>query len=335
MRNYLFERQIRKSHAFDPVVINVGNLAVGGTGKTPMIEYLIRMLSDGFKIATLSRGYGRKTKGFRLAGEGDSAATLGDEPFQLYQAWKEKVVVAVGEKRADAIPRILSARPEVQVILLDDAYQHRAVQRDLNILLTTWERPFFKDYVLPSGCLREARMGAGRADMVVVTKCPAHTSMAMVQECQRQVARYTKRRIPVFFSTLIYDKPKPFNKVSNSLSEKVVLVSGLAKAQAFEDEAKKQFEVIRHFQFPDHYSYKLKDIQQIMNFVDGETGCAILSTEKDVVKWEDPAFKHLLSNVPVFTLPVQHSFIEGEEDFESLVLIAIAEAGLKQGFRKL
>ncbi len=328
LRNRLFELNYRKSYGFGPVVINVGNLSAGGTGKTPMTEYLIRLLHRRYKVATLSRGYGRKTKGFRLAGSQDSAATLGDEPFQLYKAWKEDVVVAVGEKRAEAIPQIMAAHPNTEVILLDDAYQHRAVKRDLNILLTTWEKPFFQDYVLPAGRLRESRKGAERADMVVVTKCPSSLTPEMILHYRKNIQFYAGNDVPVFFSTLEYDEPQLFNPVQGGQSkmpERLVLVSGLAKAQPFEEQARKKGSVLRHFRYPDHYAYKAEDLEKIVAFVGNEKGCGILTTEKDAVKWAEPRLRDLLSEVPVFTLPVRHLFIEGKQAFEGLVLNIITE----------
>jgi tetraacyldisaccharide 4'-kinase len=176
LRNTLYDRSYKPSTRFALPVISVGNLAVGGTGKTPMVEYLIRLLAPEFQLATLSRGYGRKTKGFRIAGAADTAATLGDEPYQLYKKFSPQVEVTVGEERAYAIPMILQERETIQAIILDDAFQHRSVTPGFSILLTEYGNPFFNDYVLPVGRLREAKSGADRADMVVVTKCPPHTS---------------------------------------------------------------------------------------------------------------------------------------------------------------
>lgn len=325
LRNHLYELEIKKSCSFEPVVINVGNLSVGGTGKTPMIEYLIRMLHERYRLATLSRGYGRKSRGFRIAGEEDSAESIGDEPYQFYQAWKGKVVVAVGEERVLAISQILFEHPEVEVILLDDAYQHRPVVPDLNILLTTWQRPFFRDYVLPAGRLRESRKGAGRAHAVVVTKCPGKASADELARYREQVRMYAGPDTPVFFSTLSYSEPKAFNEWAVPPFSEVVLVSGLANARLLEEEVQRKFNLLRHFQYPDHHRYSRNDLDQIAALAKAHPGSVVLTTEKDAVKWLAPSFQEALQEVPVFSLPVYHYFLEGEEAFENQVLKTIRE----------
>ena len=324
-RNHLYELEIKKSCSFEPVVINVGNLAVGGTGKTPMIEYLIGLLQERYQLATLSRGYGRRTYGFRLAAPEDTALTLGDEPFQLYQKWKEKVIVAVGERRAMAIPQVLYEHPEVEVFLLDDAYQHRPVRPDLNILLTTWQRPFFRDYVLPAGRLREGRRGAARAHAIVVTKCPGQVTEAELEVYRKETARYAGEEIPVYFSSLAYDHPQPFSGPLTSLPQKVVLVSGLARADLLEQEVGNKYQLLKHFRYSDHHPYTAEELVQLKAFVQGQPGCALLTTEKDAVKWLKPQFNELLQEIPVFVLPVRHQFLEGKEAFEARVLKTVAE----------
>ncbi|MGB3778502.1 MAG: tetraacyldisaccharide 4'-kinase, partial [Tunicatimonas sp.] len=173
-RNHLYDIQSRKTIAFTPFIISVGNLSVGGTGKTPMVVYLAQRLKDDYPLAILSRGYGRQTRSVRIANAQDTARTLGDEPYLFYRRFGKQSTVAVGEERVAAVPEILFHTPDTQVILLDDAYQHRAIGRDFNILLTNHARPFYADQVLPAGRLRESRRGAQRADAVVVTKCPNH-----------------------------------------------------------------------------------------------------------------------------------------------------------------
>lgn len=327
LRNHLYELEIKKSVRFETVVINVGNLAVGGTGKTPMIEYLIRLLHSRYKLATLSRGYGRRTYGFRLAGEEDTAVTLGDEPYQLYRNWKEKIVVAVGEQRAMAIPQILYEHPETEVILLDDAYQHRPVQADLNILLTTWQQPFFRDRVLPAGRLRESRKGAVRAGAVVVTKCPALPPQKEVAEYRQEIARYAGSETPVYFSSLAYDTPyRLFDKKEEEEEEPggVVLVSGLARAGLLQEEAASRYKLLRHFNFTDHHRYTLKEVEEFVGCAKEHAGAVILTSEKDAVKWLDPAIAGLLQEVPVYILPVRHRFLKEDAAFESLILKTIA-----------
>jgi tetraacyldisaccharide 4'-kinase len=178
LRNWLYDKGYKKSTSFPLPVISVGNLTVGGTGKTPHVEYLVRLLKDQRQLVTLSRGYGRQTKGFLIADEQANAATIGDEPMQFYQKFGHQIKVAVGEKRVPAIEQILRLYPKTEIILLDDAFQHRAVRPCFSILLSDYHRPFYTDFVLPAGRLRESRKGAGRADAVIFSKCPQNLSAA-------------------------------------------------------------------------------------------------------------------------------------------------------------
>lgn len=198
LRNHLYDIGTKPVIHFETITVSVGNLAVGGTGKSPMVEYLVRLLKGQYKVATLSRGYGRKTKGFILASEQSTAASIGDEPMQFYRKFGAEVAVAVGEERAIAIPEILFHHSDTEVIILDDAFQHRKVGRDLNILLTAYHSPFFKDHVLPAGRLREARKGAHRADIVVVTKCPPTLDEKDKTSFSQAIREYAQPDVPIF-----------------------------------------------------------------------------------------------------------------------------------------
>lgn len=325
LRNHLYELEIKKSCRFEPVIINVGNLSVGGTGKTPMIEYLIRLLHEHYQLATLSRGYGRRTRGFRMASKGDTAKTLGDEPFQIHRKWQGKVVVAVGEERALAISGIMYEHPEVEVILLDDAYQHRSVVPDMNILLTTWQRPFFRDFVLPAGRLRESRGGAGRAQAVVVTKCPDKLSKEVKAEFKEKVCKYAAADVPVYFTGLQYEEPEAFQGQSVEAIKKVVLVSGLANARLLEAEVQRKYLLLKHFEYTDHHRYTQQEIAEIADFARANPDSVILTSEKDVVKWIDPSFQEILHGIPVYSLPVFHHFQDESEVFDTQLLKTIAE----------
>ncbi|MGI9544653.1 MAG: tetraacyldisaccharide 4'-kinase, partial [Cyclobacteriaceae bacterium] len=259
LRNHLFDIGYTKSFGFDRLVVAVGNLSVGGTGKTPMVEYLIRLLKDQYSIATLSRGYRRKSSGFKMAVPDDSAESIGDEPYQLYLKFKQEVKIAVGEERALAISSILLDHPEVEVILLDDAFQHRTVQPGLNILLTSFDRPFYEDHVLPVGRLREGRSGASRADVIVVTKCPELLSTIEIEKIKLSISKYA-RQAPVFFSRIKYASPKPMIAGSNSeCSERVILVSGIASSQQLEDYVTQHFKLVKHLKYKDHHHYSAQD----------------------------------------------------------------------------
>jgi tetraacyldisaccharide 4'-kinase len=327
VRNHLYSIGHKKSFRFQTMVISVGNLSAGGSGKTPMIEYLIRLLNPPNNLATLSRGYGRKTRGIRFAVENDRAATIGDEPVQLFRKFGSRIRVTVGEERAQAIPTILLQFPETDAILMDDAFQHRTVDPQLSILLTEYARPFYKDFVLPMGRLRESRKGASRADIIVVTKCPVTLSEDEMERIRGSAQPYANGK-PVFFAGLDYDQPVPF-RLGDTFSPKVILVSGIAHAELFEEYAASKFTVIQHFKFADHYSYSAKDLKMVAEFCRRQSEKpVILTTEKDMVKIID-----LLSSDPIpeifwFYLPVRTAFLKNGPDFDKLVLQSLENAKL-------
>ena len=198
VRNRQFDTGKRNVVEFIPKIISVGNLSMGGTGKSPMIEWLIRLLKDDHQLATISRGYGRKTKGFILVGDEDTARTVGDEPLQFYRKFGNDVKVSVCEERILAVPEIVGDFPETNLFLLDDAYQHRKIGRDLNILLTAYDALFVDDSVVPMGGLRERPSGAARADMVVVTKCPSGLEQDVKERVGNRIKAYAGDK-PVYF----------------------------------------------------------------------------------------------------------------------------------------
>jgi len=319
VRNYLYDIDYRKSFVFDTCVVAVGNLSVGGTGKTPMVEYLIRLLKDDYKLSTLSRGYGRKTKGFRLATGNDTFQTLGDEPKQFYEKYGGEVTVAVGEERAVAIPFILAEKEETQVILLDDAYQHRAVKPNHNILLTDFSKPFYNDFVLPSGRLREARKGASRADAVVVTKCPADLSDDRMHEISQEIKKYTSADI--FFSSTRYLKPKAVYGKSD-LTGNVFLFSGIASSTNFERYVADNFDLKGVLHFGDHHAYTESDVEKLIagfEQIEGGEKC-LLTTEKDMVKFLSEPLKSKMKDYPLFYLPIETYFLNDGNKFDSNVI---------------
>ena len=196
-RNFLFDKGILKSYSFDLPIIAVGNLSVGGTGKTPQIEYLIRLLSDNYKVATLSRGYKRKSEGFVLADKNANAEILGDEPFQFYQKFPN-VQVAVDANRKNGIEQLLNQNEKPEIILLDDAFQHRKVKAGYYILLTAYNDLYADDYILPTGNLRESRSGAKRANIVIVTKCPANLSLDKQNTIKKKLKRKQKFLLKIY-----------------------------------------------------------------------------------------------------------------------------------------
>ena len=323
-RNHLYNIGYTRSFNYDIMTINVGNLSVGGTGKTPMVEYLIRLLRKQYALATLSRGYKRKSKGIIIASPTSTVHDLGDEPFQYHLNFGDQVFVAVGEERSLAIPKILMEHPETQAILLDDAYQHRTVTPDLNILLTQYSSPFYKDHVLPSGLLREKRSGAKRADIIVVTKCPMNLEEGEKSEITARIKKYAKPEAEVFFSAIRYGIPVALNK-TDTFSGNVIVFAGLANMQPMVDYVTNTFELADSISFKDHHHYTIKEVEALVGKAK-ELNATLLTTEKDIVKLRSKDYLKVVEDVGLFYLPisVQFLFDEGEE-FDLLVNEAIIE----------
>lgn len=323
-RNRLYDRGLKPVATFEVPVIGVGNLVMGGTGKTPLIEHLVRLLRPSYHVATLSRGYGRDTKGFRLAAPGDTARTLGDEPFQFYRKFGQDVTVAVGEERALAIPSILQEREETNVILLDDAFQHRRVKPALNVLLTDFHRPFYSDLIVPAGRLRESRRGARRADVIIVTKCPADLSDEHMMEVERAIRVYADR--PVFFTRIHYGNPVSFGSGAAADVKDVVLVTGIANAKPLQDYLATAFRVHDHISFSDHHAYTRADVERFRKVVEKHPGHCLLTTEKDMVKLAAESFRDIVQHLPIFYVPIEVEFVKSGEDFDAIVLNTVRGA---------
>ncbi len=318
IRNRMYDTGQKPSTTFELPIISVGNLSVGGAGKTPMVEYLIRLLSADYRVATLSRGYGRRTKGFRIASHQDSPASVGDEPYQLFVKYGNSCVVTVGEDRVFAIPHLLDQHPETEVLILDDAFQHRRVKPGFSILVTEYDRPFFSDTVLPYGRLREAAKGADRADVIVVTKCPPHTGEEEMMSMTSGIHRYARK--PIFFTTIRYGEPQPLLNHVHPLHKSIVLVSGIANPAPLEAYVKRNFTLVHHFNFRDHHHYQEKDIVAIAKFLEAQSEpVSILTTEKDRVKLETDTLKEWVKKLPVFYLPIEIEFIGNGKEFDALV----------------
>jgi tetraacyldisaccharide 4'-kinase len=318
VRNRLYDRRLKPSVKFEVPVICVGNLSVGGTGKTPMIEHLVKLLQDQYKVATLSRGYRRQTKGIRIAHASDDARTLGDEPFQLYTKWGERITVAVGEERALAIPVILQYHPETSVILLDDAFQHRQVVPQFSILLTDYDRPFYDDYLLPSGRLRESRWSADRADVIVVTKCPSEISAEAMMSREKSIRTYADK--PVFFTTIRYGEAVPFKSSANMILNKVAMVTAIANAAPMEKYVNRKYNLVKHFSYTDHHYYRTEDLKSWLTFAEKNPDVGFLTTEKDKVKLDSPELAQLVTSLPLFYLPIEVEFVKAGQDFDEMVL---------------
>ncbi|MFY0651976.1 MAG: tetraacyldisaccharide 4'-kinase [Cyclobacteriaceae bacterium] len=320
-RNHMYDLKLWKSVGFDLNVISIGNLAVGGTGKSTMVEYIVdSLLKNGHKPATLSRGYKRKTKGFRLTNDKDTALTVGDEPYQFWLKYGKDVPVAVGEDRVMAIPQILFENADRDSIVCDDAFQHRPIRPALNILLSTYNNPFFSDHIMPMGKLREPRKGAERADVLVFTKCPSLSKEEM-QGHREQSKKYLKEGTPMFFATTKYKEVVPLFENGSKFSSDIILVSGLANSKPLDEYAAANFNLIDHLDFPDHHSYSKKDEEKIMHLFnrhskDLSEPLSIVTTEKDATKLRNMIG---LASLPVFYLPIEIEFLYEGDKFERLL----------------
>jgi tetraacyldisaccharide 4'-kinase len=335
LRNRLFDIGSKKSVVFTIPTIVVGNLSIGGTGKTPMIEFLIERMIGRYRLATLSRGYGRKTRGVILAGEDASASSIGDESFQIYTKYGDRLLVAVGEERIMAIPEIILESPETEVVLLDDAYQHRYLKSDFNILLTTYQKPFYEDKILPLGTLREHRRGASRADVVIVTKCPANLSEDTKRESVSAINRYTREDCPVFFAAVKYGSPYGVSPSAHHISGNIILLSGIANNEVLYKYVSQQYNVLETLEYPDHHRYTVKDITKIVDkfrhFLSRSP--VIMTTEKDMVKLKDVKFRELLEEIPIFALPVRMELNHEDEDrLMEMISMTITEKGYTSEF---
>jgi tetraacyldisaccharide 4'-kinase len=317
VRNRLYDTGVKPVARFDVPVISVGNLSVGGTGKTPMIEYLIRLFSPEYKVATLSRGYGRKTRGIRIAEEADNPGTIGDEPFQFFRKFSGRAVVAVGEERALAIPYILHERPDTNLLLLDDAFQHRRVLPSFQILLTEYHNLFVSDYLLPAGRLRESKRGVARADVIVVTKCPATITDDDMISTESAIRKYARK--PVFFTKICYGNVLPVTAASPYKFERIVLVSGIANPSPLKEYLKRNYEVVKHFDFADHHAYSTRDHQDICEAT-AQSSAVVVTTEKDVVKMDPEVFRR--AGISLYYLPIEVEFVKNGKEFDEMVLNA-------------
>ncbi|MCY7293222.1 MAG: tetraacyldisaccharide 4'-kinase [Ferruginibacter sp.] len=320
LRNFLFDKKIFKSAKFNFPIICVGNLAVGGTGKTPMTEYLIELLQSTYSTATLSRGYKRKTKGFAIANATTTALEIGDEPMQFHEKYPA-VTVAVGEERFEAIPQILHARPATQVIILDDAFQHRSVQAGLNILLTEYKNLYSSDLMMPVGDLRDITASSKRAEIIVVTKCRSELSLADKKEIEKELNALPNQKI--FFTEILYAAPYHlFTKQLYDISDgtDLLLVTGIANPKPMKSFLAEHVNSSDMLRYPDHHIFSSTDLRDIKKQFEKikSSDKIILTTEKDAVRLKK--FEKELSNLPIYALPIRHHFLFNEEEnFNNIV----------------
>jgi tetraacyldisaccharide 4'-kinase len=311
IRNMFFDTGLIPSKSFEKPVISVGNLSMGGTGKTPHIEYLVRLLKDSFLVATLSRGYGRESNGFILASKKSSYKYIGDEPMQYVRKF-DGIKVAVDEKRARGISLLLEKVPAIDLVLLDDAYQHRYVRPGFSILLTEYHHLYPDDHVVPSGTLREFPCGAKRADIILVTKTPKIFSPITRRRILEELK--TKENQKVFFTYLKYGDPVPvYDDTEFSLPCKIsflLLFTGIADDTPLMEHLVRTSADITRIKFPDHHRYTAGDIEKIKKkFEDLPTQKkAIFTTEKDVMRLRTAELGNYLKNLPLFYIPIEVEF---------------------------
>ena len=311
IRNFIYNIGVIKSRQFNLPIISVGNLVLGGSGKTPTIEYLIRLLSKNYKIAVLSRGYGRKSNGFIIADSNSDTNLIGDEPMQYYRKFKN-IIVSVGSNRVRGINKLIKLNSKPEIILLDDAYQHRRVKPGMSILLTKFNDLYSDDNIFPLGNLRESKSNANRADIIIVTKCDKNISKDQKRHIIQKLNIGDNQKI--YFSSIKYSKMLYDKESSKLLSEfkniKFTLVTGIANSSHMVNYLKDNDFNFNHLSFKDHHNYSDSDISNINN------NEIVITTEKDYVK--------LYSRVTtkLFYLPIEF-LIHNEGEFNNQILNSI------------
>ncbi|MDQ6608820.1 MAG: tetraacyldisaccharide 4'-kinase, partial [Bacteroidota bacterium] len=313
IRNWLYDKNIFKSATFGLPLVCVGNLSVGGTGKSPMVEFLVLHLKGRFKVATLSRGYKRKTKGYALADETTTAIDIGDEPLQFYKKFPD-VPIAIGEERIVAIAQLLHDKPETQVIILDDAFQHRAIKAGLNILLTDCGNLFTRDFYLPTGDLRDARRSYKRAEIIIITKCRPDLSVQEKEELIKEIAPQKGQK--VFFTSITHGLPyhithRTFYHINEETE--VLLVTGIANPRPLKIFLEERLHTYFMMHYNDHHIFSIDDWKDIKNrfaAIEAEKKI-IVTTEKDAMRLLK--FSAEIDGMPFYVIPIEPKFLFNEE----------------------
>lgn len=326
IRNRLFDYGLKKSHEFDVPTICIGNISVGGTGKTPHTEYLVRLLKDRFRTAVLSRGYGRKSKGYILADNSTTVEMIGDEPFQIKNKFRE-ANVAVCEKRVTGIENICAEIKETEVILLDDAFQHRHVKAGINIVLIDSTHPIWQDCILPFGRMRETAKGIRRADIVIITKCDDITN-AQKEFCRNYIKEI--KDIPVFFSRMQYGEPYMLFGCSTKKATphtEVLTVTGIAHPEPMEQEIGRRFGKTIAMRFADHHNFTTNDLKKIeerYNSIDNEDKI-IITTEKDATRISQHPDTPQVVKENIYVLPIEVEMLDEKDLFNKIILDYVTE----------
>lgn len=317
IRNFSYDKGLCASHGFDIPVISVGNITVGGTGKTPHVIYLAGLLSDRYRgVAVLSRGYGRSTRGFILADAESESYSIGDEPV-LVKAHFPEITVAVDEDRVHGIRRLSDIG--IRTVVLDDAFQHRRVRPSLNILLIDWNRSILEDMVMPAGRMRESASGRKRADIIIFTKCPAGLDDAGMDKAAARIV--TDKRQKVFFTSLEYGDLRPMIS-GKTIPEnvRILAMTGIANPKPMIDYLGTLSDNVRLIQFPDHHSFSIADLEKTNAVADSlSPESIIVTTEKDEARLKGMQLPESLKR-RLFILPVRTSFLREQEQFDRIIL---------------
>ncbi len=312
-RHVMFDWGILKSVKFDTPVIGVGNLSMGGTGKTPHIEYLINLLSPDYKLATLSRGYGRKTNDFIIANRNSTYKDIGDEPMQYVKKFSDKVTVAVDNNRAHGIYSLIQNDKTINVVLLDDAFQHRYVKPGLSILLTDYRNLYSEDFLFPSGTLRDVRSAAKRADIIVVTKTDKILSPIVRKTIRSRL--HIKGHQNLYFSYMLHGRCLPFPgfdlpMVENKKFTVIIMFAGIVNTYPMKEHLREKCSELIALEFPDHHVYRKKDIELIKKTFDDEftRKKILITTEKDAMRLINSPYLRILKDLPLYYLPVKVKF---------------------------
>ncbi len=317
-RNVYYGLGLKKRRSFDFPIICIGNLSMGGTGKTPHTEYLVRWLKDSYHLATLSRGYKRKTSGYICANNQHTVHDIGDEPLQYFTEFKGKVIVAVDEKRVRGVENILNNHPETDIVILDDAYQHLAIRAGYNILLTDYFSPYFNDYLFPMGRLRENRKAINRADVIIVTKCPRVLSPITRDFYLSKLKGLPNQKI--LFSYLTYGKLTPITQKAEQLDQttisQIILLTGIANPYPLKEHLMNQYIEIHPMEFPDHHTFAKQDIEKIKHYFSEiiTSKKAIITTQKDAMRLLAPDIRTEISDIPIYYIPLEVQFHDGYEE---------------------
>lgn len=335
LRNYLYDKRIFKSVKFDFPVILVGNLSAGGTGKSPHIEYLIFLLQYVYKVATLSRGYGRRSHGFVVGGNNSTAADIGDEPRQFKSKFPE-TIVSVCEDRVLAVPKLLGEHPEIDVILLDDAFQHRGIKAGLSVLVSEYANLFTRDNLIPVGWLREHRSNYHRADIIIVSKCPANLTEQESEKIIKEINPYSYQK--VYFSSIQYAPLYSFNdfrmKWDLQKDTDVLLVCGIARYDELKSYLQQKARNVYVRDYRDHHRFDRYDLEVIRETFNnlGDVKKVIVTTEKDAARLEEFRSWFLQNKIEIFVQPiVVHFLLGGGEKFNTDIVQYIEVTKQKTG----